>query len=549
MDSALDRGRDSYARKAWGAAFAELSAADADAPLEPEDLTLLAIAAALMAKDEESEHYATRAHHEFLARGDLPGGARAAFWLGMRLMSQGEFARAGGWLARAKSVLDKTDEDCVERGLLLIPPALMTAESGDHRAAYGMFEQAGTIAERFGDPDLLTFSHLGRGDALVRMGETAEGIPWLDEAMVAVTADETSPIVTGIVYCAVIDTCLFMFDLRRAQEWTVALTRWRDAQPDLVPFRGQCLVHRARLFELHGSWSEAVGEAQRACDLASLPVNFFVAGSAFYQLAELYRLLGDLDRAEDAYRHAGERGRSPQPGLALLRLAQGQPAAAAAAVGRELDEARGPLSRAALLPAYVEVMLAAGDVDAARTGAEELSAIAAELGAAYLHGVAGHATGAVLRTTEDPRGALAPLRNAMTVWREIDAPYLAARTGVEIGLACRALGDEDSARLELEAAARAFEELGAKRDAANAAAAIPDAIGGAERQGPLTAREVEVLRLVATGKSNRAIAGELVISEKTVARHVSNIFTKLGLSSRSAATAYAYQHGLVDTHT
>ena len=467
----------------------------------------------------------------------------------MRLFNQGEPAKAGGWLARAKRVLDDADEECVEQGYLLIPEALEVIEGGDPRTAYGIFEQAGAFAERFGDPDLLTMSRLGRGDALVRLGETTDGIRWLDEAMVAVTTEETSSFVAGIVYCAVIDICVYMFDLRRAQEWTTALTRWSDGQPDLVPFRGQCLVHRARLLELHGSWTEGVGEARRACDLASLPVNFQVAGSAFYQLAELYRLLGEADRAEDAYRQARERGRSPQPGLALLRLAQGQADAAAGALRRELDEARDVVPRAALLPAYVEVMLTVGDAEAARSGAEELSTIAGDHVAPYLHGVAGHATGTLLRLTGDPRGALAPLRRAMMAWGELDAPYLAARTRVEIGLACQALGDEDSARLELEAAARAFGELGAKRDAQAAATAMTEAIHSAERLGPLTAREVEILRLVATGSSNRAIAAELVISEKTVARHVSNIFTKLGLSSRSAATAYAYQHGLVSSPT
>ena len=273
MDSALERGRASFAGKAWGAAFAELSAADADGPLGPEDLQLLATSAALIGKDDEAEHFGTCAHHEFLRLGDRPMAARAAFWLGMRLFNLGEFARGGGWLARSKRVLDEGTEECVEHGYLLVPMALQAADSGDHRAAYGLFEQAGKIAEHFGDPDLLTLSHLGRGDALVRLGETAEGVPWLDEAMIAVTTEETSPIVTGIVYCAVVDACFYMFDLRRAQEWTAALTRWSDSQPDLVPFRGPCLVNRARLFELHGSWSEAMGEAQRACDLASLPVN------------------------------------------------------------------------------------------------------------------------------------------------------------------------------------------------------------------------------------------------------------------------------------
>jgi DNA-binding CsgD family transcriptional regulator len=548
MDGALERGRESFARKAWGAAFAELSAADADGPLQPEDLELLATSAALIGKDDEAEHHGTRAHHEYLGRGDRPRAARAAFWLGMRLLNQGEPAKAGGWMARAKHVLDETDGECVEQGYLLIPMALQLGEGSDHRTAIGLFEQAGEIGERFGDPDLMTMARLGQGDALVRLGETARGIPWLDEAMIAVTSEETSPIVTGMVYCAVVDTCLLIFDLRRAREWTMALTRWQDTQPDLVPFRGQCLVDRARLFELQGSWSEAMGEARRACDMASLPVNFQIAGSAFYQLAELNRLLGKLDRAEGAYQEAAERGRSPQPGLALLRLAQRRPDDAKAALRRELDETRDELARAALLPAYVEVMLAAGDVDAARSGAEELSAVAGELGTPYLRGIAGHAAGTVLRADGDPQRALVPLRAAMIIWREIDAPYLAARTRVQIGLACRALGDADTARMELDAAVRTFRGLGARIDA-EAAAAAQEVVGKGTPGVPLTAREIEVLRLVAAGKSNRAIAAELVISEKTAARHVSNIFVKLGLSSRSAATAYAYEHGLVESRT
>jgi len=381
----------------------------------------------------------------------------------MQLFNRGEPARAGGWLARAQRALEEAGADCVEHGYLLIPMALQLTGGGDLETAYGVFQQAGAIAERFADPDLLTMARLGQGDALIRLGRTAEGAPWLDEAMIAVTTEETSPILAGIVYCAVVDTCVYMFDLRRAQEWTAALTRWIDGQPDLVPFRGQCLVHRARLFELHGSWTEAVGEAERACEMASLPVMHEAAGSAFYQLAELYRLLGERDRAEDAYRQAAERGRSPQPGLALLRLAERRPDDAAAALRRALDEEPGELGRAALLPAYVDVMLGVQDVDAARTGAEELAAIAERIDAPYLHGVAGHAAGTVQRASGDARGALGPLRRAMTTWSQLDAPYLAAQTRLEIGLACRALGDGDSARLELEAALKTFTDLGAKQ--------------------------------------------------------------------------------------
>jgi DNA-binding CsgD family transcriptional regulator len=542
-DSALDRGRESFRRRAWGAAFAELSAADHDEPLGPEDLERLGRAAALIGKDDESDDIATRAHHEFLRLGDPARAARTAFWLGMSLLQRGEVARSGGWLARARRVLDEAQLDCVEQGYLLVPLALQTMAQGDAQGAFATFEQAGKIADRFGDPDLRTMSRAGGGRALVLLGETAEGAAWLDEVMVAVTTEDLSPMVTGIAYCAVIDVCLQTFDLRRAHEWTEALRRWSDAQPDLVPFRGECLVHRAELLQLHGSWPEAVGEAQRACDLLSLPSGNLAAGAAFYQLAELYRLLGEFARAEDAYRQASQRGRTPYPGMAQLRLAQGQTEASAGAIRREVDEAKHPLTRAGLLPAYVEIMLATGDVAAARAAAEELSRIADGLDAPYLRAVSAQATGAVVLAEGDPRAALESLRTAWTAWRDLEAPYEAARARVLIGIACRERQDEDSARLELEGAGRTFQDLGAKPDLERVDRLLPSA--PPRHPGGLTTREVQVLSLVAAGKSNRAIAAELVISEKTVARHVSNIFTKLGLSSRAGATAYAYQHDML----
>ena len=538
-----DRGRASFAHGSWGEAYAQLSAADAETGLDLEDLERLGAAAYLVGRDEEALDVWGRAHRQGLRVGDIPRAARCAFWPAFVLLNKGELARGGGWVHRGQRLLDDSDLDCVERGYLRYAASVRLFFEGDLGAAAAGFAQASKIGEHFRAPELVALARVGHGRCLIYLGEITEGMALLDEAMVAISAQEVSPIAVGDLYCSVIEGCQEVFDVRRAQEWTAALSRWCDAQPDLVLYRGQCLVHRAELTLLRGAWSDAMTEAQQACDRLAAPTSQPALGAAYYVRAELHRLRGDFTEAEEAYRQANRVGRQPQPGLAQLRLAQGRVDTALAATRHALDEAEDRVTRARLLVPHIEIALASGDVAAARVAGDELSSIAAEWNTPLLHVLSSHATGSILLAEGNARAALAALRRSAAGWRELDAPYEGARTRVVMALACRALGDEGSTEMELDAARSVFQQL----DAAPDLVRVEELASSMARRttSGLTPREVEVLALLATGKTNRAIASELVISEKTVAAHVSSVFTKLGLSSRSAATAYAYQHHLV----
>jgi len=540
-ETGIDQGRLAFREHRWTDAFESFREADQRGGLPAPDLDRLAIAEILLGNTTAGLDTLTRAHEEYLVVGDVAGAAQCAGWMGMQLMNMGEAARAGGWFARGQRLVDELAEPSAVQGLLLLPMGLGKLYGGDPAGALQVFSRVADFGQKFQDKDLSALALLGTGQATLMLGHPDEGLRMFDEVMVAVTAGELSPIPSGIIYCAVIGNCHLAFDLERALQWTAALDRWCNARPDMVAFSGQCQSHRAELFRLHGAWTEAL-EAAAAAQGRSFKGDPQALYGGYYQQGEVQRLTGKLEDADASYRQAARSGYEPQPGLALLTLARGDAKQAQSMIRRAAGVAD-VATRRNLLPALVEIELAVPDPEAARRGAEELEAFARECPMAMVRAVADQADGAVRLAEGDPAGASQVLRHAWNLWLELGVPYEAARCRVLIGRACRALGDEPSALMDFEAAHAELLELGAAPAAAWAASLMREGSGDGAK-GPLSPRETEVLRLVASGEGNRAIAAELYLSEKTVARHISNIFLKLGLSSRSAATRYAFEHGL-----
>jgi DNA-binding CsgD family transcriptional regulator len=538
----LDEGRRLFDVGQWRRCVEQLAAVDADEPLDGEGLLLLGQAAFLIGAEEQSASALTRAYQWHLDAGDFAAAARSAAWSALTLESTGELVRARAWVARGRALVE-------EHHLGGSAGAWIRAQEAHELLSEQRVDEALRAAregERLGlasrDADAVVLSRLTVAFAFLVRGERAACIRMCDEIMLSVSSDETSAAVVGICYCLAVAACMHVRDVLRARAWTATLDRWCAARPDLVPYRGTCLVHRAQMSALGGNWTVALDEAAAAQRL----LRGSAAGQAAYQLGELHRLLGDGAAAEDAYRRANALGVQPEPGLSRLRIAQGRAEVAVRTLQRLSGEPRPPEDRAEFLAAQVEAELAAGDVDAASATAGELRGIAGALGTPLVDGLADQAEGASLLAAGQPDAALDVLRLAQRCWTELDLPHACAQTRVLAGGCLRALGDEAAADLEFEAARECFERLGAAPDLARAdrlAATGPRPDG--RRAGPLTDREVEVVRLVAAGHTNRAIAGVLCLSEKTVARHLANVYAKLDLPSRAAATAYAYDHGLV----
>ncbi|MFI1393719.1 LuxR C-terminal-related transcriptional regulator [Streptomyces sp. NPDC020681] len=549
IEQAIQQARDAVAREAWADAYAVLRDLD-PGRLTPDDLAALADAAWWTSHVEESIAARTKAYSGYVAEGAGRQAGYMAWLLFYEHQLASRTAAAAGWLRRARQHLD-SEPECVEQCYLAWVEAEDAQQRGAFDEAMNSARRMAGIARRCGSPDLLAMSSQAQAGVLLAQGRIAGGLALLDDAMCSAMAGELSSFFTGWIYCLGLQQCMASADLERAVEWTDAAMAWCASMPEENSFRGLCRVHRVEVLELCGDWPRAATEAVVTCE-ELLPYEARTAAEAFYLSGGIQRRRGELAAAEASYERAHELGRDPQPGLALLRLAQGKADSAAAALRIALaaEEGDGPgrLERCRLLAAQVEVSLALGQLDQARMAAGELDSTARdwqqrrESETTVLHAIAAAAGGAVAFADRDLERALPLLRRALSLWLELGVPYEAAQVRMALASADRAAGDDEGARLELRAAQAVFERLGAVPDARRAAAllsAVHDQLPG-----ELTGREVQVLRLVAAGRTNRSIASELVISQHTVARHLNNIFAKLGVSSRAAATAYAYTHGL-----
>jgi DNA-binding CsgD family transcriptional regulator len=537
--SHLERGRAASEASLWQDAFDALREADARGGLSAPDLEALGDAAWWLSQLPECISARERAVSMYMAAGDLRPAALVALRLFYTFSVRGDSPVAGAWLRRAARLLADEPQGVVH-GHLRLAEARVLRSRGDSEAELACAREAIALGRRFDDADLVALGQYVEGRLLVKLGEVDDGMAILDEAMLSAAQGELEPMATGQVYCNVIAACQELGDLRRAVEWTDALRSWTESQPASV-FPGLCRVHRAELMSLRGAWAEAEVEARKAgADLLEIMPSF--AAEAFYEVGEVRRRTGDLAGAEVEFRRASELGHAPQPGLALVRLAQGKADVAAAAIRGALAEETNRLARAKLLAAWVEISVAADDLESARVAADELTDIARDYESLILQAVSACARGAVALAGGDEQAALRWLHLGWEMWHSLDCPFEAARACQLLGIASRALGDEDGAELALSGAKAVFEQLGASLELARTAALL----GREADAGGLTARELEVLRLVAAGHTNQDIADALCLSIKTVARHLENIFAKLGVCTRTAATAFAYNHGLID---
>jgi DNA-binding NarL/FixJ family response regulator len=537
LTALLERARAAYADRQWSQAREAYLAARAAAPLSAEDMAALSDAAWWEGAIDESLSACEEAYRLFL-HGDDPRprpAAMLAIEIGFSWYLRGEEAMGSGWISRARRLLE-AESDCAEHGYLQSLAIDDALGAGDFIGAIEAARAVAAVGARHGDEALSSYALVGEGVALIKQGRVRDGLAVLDEAMLAVVAGRVRPTWAGNIYCQLMSVCAELADLRRAQQWTDATARWCEGFSNAVMFVGVCRVHRAQLLQVHGDWASAEEEIAQVCrDLAAMNVG--AVGLALYELGEVRRMRGDLPGAATAYAQAHEHGKEPQPGLALVWVAEGKPSAALQALAACEARTNDPLAKTRLWEALVQAAVAAGDLAAARAAAGALDETAATYASPGLLAAAAQSRGLLCLAAGDAAAAVEALRSACRQWQDLEAPYRVAQTRLALAEALEHSGDEHGAALERDAAATALARLGAVPPMpAGRPVVLPDGI---------TRREAEVLALVARGLTNREVADALVLSERTVARHLANLYTKIGVTTRTAATTYAHRHGLI----
>lgn len=537
---ALDRAHEALANHQWQAAYDLTRGEHFEAPVaEAERMEVLADAAWWLGRLEECIEARQGAYHAFEDLGEHRRAGVSAVWLYENHCLRGRPAIGLGWLQRARRAFEE-DTGCPEYGVLLLREAEVAHGSGQFDQGTGYAERARALGRQVGSDDLEAEALQALGRIAIDAGQVSEGLAHLDEAMLLAVEGRLSPYSTGKVYCSLISACEDIGDLARAAEWTDATAQWSEQHP-LAIFPGICRVHRAMVLGRRGALLDAEREASRA-STELLTSNLPNAAAAFVEVGEIRRRLGDLERAEEAFAKAEELSGQTCANAALLRLSQGRIDMARRIIeGCLAGQCSSPLARARILPAATQIALAAGDVATAAPLVDELEGIAATYGFPMLHAMASLSRGRLQLATHDAVGACATLHDAVRRWQALEVPYEVATTMTVLAQALREAGDEEGAQASFATARAMFDQLGARLEALGI-----DQVGPAPRPAGLTERETEVLRLVAAGWSNKDIAAELALSVKTISRHLSNIFVKIGVSSRSGATAFAFQQHLVD---
>jgi DNA-binding NarL/FixJ family response regulator len=533
---ALGPARAALQRKDYAAVYRSLRRVADQRTLDPDGLSMLSDAAWWLGRITEYLELCESLHQRYLDEGQIDRAAARALDVGFTWMMRGEFAMGSGWMSRGRRLLDGQPPGRAH-GLLMYAEGSGALDEERLDDATEMAAGLQRLGRDLGDDTLVALGLLLQGLAEIRRGRLRDGFAVLDEAMLPVIADRVERDFAGNIYCTIMAVCYDLMDLDRAREWTRATERWVAGFSDAVMFLGVCRAHRLQLHALEGSWADVEREAAEVeRDLADM--NVAAVAETAYQLGETFRIRGLLDQAAESYRRAAERGRQPQPGAGLLQLANGDPDGACAAVTAAVAGAgSSPFARARLLRAQVEVAVASGHLGTAASAAERLNEVKDRYPTPGFAAWADEARGAVLFAQNHPADAVPLLSSAAAGLAQLNAPYDAARASLLLADAVAATGDEDAARVHRRAAIDTFQRLGVPPPPAPRPTSrlLPDG---------LTAREAEVLARVATGASNREVAAGLVISEATVRRHLANIYVKLGVSTRTAAAAWAHEHGL-----